>query len=119
MVVGSYVDNTFLSPFRKHPYTLNTEYTADEFRPLASTYELEDDRYSGYVEEGLHTFADVWDVKDEARRSSQYSTEYYVVVKCTIPKGTRYFKGIWHSQYGIALSYASEKLIVHSFIDED
>lgn len=72
---------------------------------IGSTYESEIERHGGchggYVERGLHSFAKLTDCEYDGKceRAS-------VIVKCVIPKDSRYYVG----EYFNLKSYASNKL---------
>jgi len=91
----------YLSPFHRMKYKIGKTYKSD----LVVDTDCFDCRYY-VVEDGLHTFAD----KDEAKN---HVHDGEVLVKCMIPKGSKYFSG----HFGISQSLASEKLTVIKILD--
>lgn len=92
----------YLSPFHLMKYKIGKTYTS-RLVVLEDCFD-----YRVYVvEDGLHTFAD----KDEAK---QHVNDGEVLVKCMIPKGSKYFFG----HFGISQSLASEKLTVIKIMDK-
>ncbi|QDJ96585.1 hypothetical protein Xoosp13_399 [Xanthomonas phage Xoo-sp13] len=76
---------------------------------------------SHYVLYGLHTF----EKYEDAVQMSISEKFNGIVVECTIPKGTRMFKGIFPVRAGFAAyakytqcgSYASEVLVVNKIME--
>ena len=64
--------------------------------------------YNGesYVELGFHSYKNLENIIE--KRSVQEA----IIVECTIPKGTKYYKGL----YGIVESYCSECIILNKVI---
>lgn len=61
--------------------------------------------YSDKIEEGLHTFVDPLDC--------YLSFPQYTILKCIIPKGSWYYKGVFQA-FGPKQSYASDTLRICS-----
>ncbi|QDJ96587.1 hypothetical protein Xoosp13_401 [Xanthomonas phage Xoo-sp13] len=118
----------FVSPIRKSLYTLgyvkcpeflHNSLSESKSRSSALARIYYNDEYDE-VELGIHTFANY----DEALTFVWLVTNYEnltngtaVVVKCTIPKGTPFFKGKWISGSILADSYASESLILNKIVE--
>lgn len=78
-------------------------------------YKAEDsDEY--LIDEGyIHTCADKESLKELYLRYVSYSEHYcakdFLVYECIIPKGTRYYEGVYsHETYNSRAAYASEKI---------
>lgn len=67
------------------------------------------------IENGLHSFAEMQDIFKDFPRDTPFDNRTYIV-KCTIPKGSYYYKG----EFRNISSYASDKLrydkIVYTWI---
>lgn len=105
-------DQMYHSPYWDFIWDFNTKYEQQ--------FSLEyNRRYSiFYVEKGFHTIQCSSDAKcfiDKIYIDNCFKTliERFVVVKCTIPKGSKYYKGR-HSDLDC---YASNQLIINEIID--
>lgn len=60
---------------------------------IGNTYNSELVRIKDYVEEGLHSFVNLKDARQ------QYYSNTIIIVECTIPKGSEYYKGKYELKY--------------------
>lgn len=115
MVTEQY--GTYLSPYRKVPYELGMV-RCPEF--IHSSVPKTGLKFHAYVEIGIHTFANLDDAKLMVIPDNPLRLPYeLIIMECTIPKGTAFFKGIfirgiWGSKCD---SYASEVLIVNKIVE--
>lgn len=123
--------DTLSSPYQGMLYTLNRIYTTNlQEEPELQTFDEEclvDTEYdageylSFAIDEGFHSFESI----DNAKRlADDYPANYSVVVECVIPKGTRYYEGVWGLYHDTMVgSFASEVLelrgIVYEAVDEE
>ena len=65
------------------------------------------DKYTSWtIEEGIHSIASL---KDAMNTSHWYS--HFIILKCIIPKGELYYKGLWYNQYDEKMvGYTSKSL---------
>ena len=70
---------------------------------IGETYTSKLNKHSSVVEEGLHSFENFSDANFEAMCCIWHK---HIVVKCIIPKGSKYYKGL----FGSYDSYVSNKL---------
>lgn len=86
--VGMNPDDIY-APHRKgFKYTLGKMYLANITKDS-----------KGNIEEGLHSFTTIEDAKDEAKRLTDRESGKYVIYKCTIPAGSKYYTGHWEYYY--------------------
>ena len=79
------------TPFYHHPITIGRTYR--------SRFSFNNE---GDVEKALHSFSNL----DDARRFARSYGSYGRIIKCQIPKGSKYYKGY----FGKYLSYASSRI---------
>ena len=65
-----------------------------------------------YIEKGFHSFAYLSDAEYVAERFSKMHKCETCIVKCIIPKGSRYYVG----KYSLNISYCSELIILKKTI---
>lgn len=97
------VNRNLLSPYRREK--------APEEGIIATTRLGTIKSPNNVVYEGFHSFATLSDAVDE---SSIWEDETTVIVKCTIPKFSRYYKGIFSKH----ISYCSECIILNNLITD-
>ena len=89
---------------------------------IGETYDSKLERLTGVneVHHGLHSFESVIDCNKDGFLETKFD-RISVVAKCIIPKGSRYYKGIFSSCGCKLTSYASDKLtyIEELFVIED
>ena len=95
------VNKDLLSPYRKEK--------APEEGMIATT-RLGNITFDNTVHEGFHSFATLSDAVD----ASSIWEDDTVIVKCTIPKLSKYYKGI----FGTRISYCSECIIFNNIITD-
>lgn len=81
-----------------------------------SLIEVENDfeNYESKVEAGLHSFHNKMDCTQSALGiANRYSNTQWLV-KCCIPKGSKYYKGLFDE----SLSYASNKIIYLEIVEQ-
>jgi len=82
---------------------------------IGEVYKSEIYRDRNTIEQGLHSFAKITDCFDNSRRIYNHPIYYKgkdypvtpVLVECVIPKGARYYKGVFDGRF---TSYASDTL---------
>ena len=84
-----------LTPFRYQEITIGETYESNLIK----------NKYSGYIEKGLHSMADIEGAKDLIRAIDGRMISFKVC-KCVIPAGSNYYCGIFRDH----ISYASTKL---------
>lgn len=83
-----YINNgIFITPYRRFPII------------IGETYDSILEKNPKYINKGIHSFKNIKDAKNDADL-------YNVIVKCIIPKDSKYYKGIFNN----VVSYASNKL---------
>ena len=94
-------DNVFITPYRDCLVSLGNEYESELIKP----------KNCKYVGTGLHSFKNIQDCLFDAvdEKSS-------CVVSCIIPKGAKYYSGIFRSRFNSLQSYASDKIIYDSIV---
>ena len=97
------VDGNLLSPYRREQ--------APEEGIIAKTRLGTIKSPDNVVYEGFHSFATLSDAVDE---SFIWEDETTVIVKCIIPKLSRYYKGT----FGARISYCSECIIFNNIITD-
>lgn len=114
-------DNVYRSPYEHYPYKLNTTIKDDGNR----VQNIEKKIYGGC----FHTYMNMEDAFQSMTMSNnevdhirkrwpgkgypRFNCYYSVVVKCIIPKGTKYYEGTFkNEQNDLARSYASKRLKV-------
>jgi hypothetical protein len=113
-------NGTIYSPHRHHRYTLG-ELNTSKFSYTKQR------RFSRDISLGLHVFLTYQDAKDECDRLKDEVISFYdpahlgytyEVFECTIPKGAKYYKGIW--EYSIRFltreipNIVSNRLIINT-----
>ena len=104
--VPSDINDTFVSPYRGYKMPKLGKRVQTEFN---NKVDITSRLYNGesYVELGFHSYKNLEDIIE--KRSVQEA----IIVECTIPKGTKYYKGL----YGTVESYCSECIILNKVID--
>ena len=97
------VDGNLLSPYRREK--------APEEGMIATTRLGIIKFPNDAVHEGFHSFCNLSDAVDE---SFIWKDDTTVIVKCTIPKLSRYYKGT----FGARISYCSECIILNNIITD-
>ena len=97
------VDGNLLSPYRRE--------RAPEEGIIATTRLGTIKSPNNVVYEGFHSFCNLSDAVDE---SFIWEDDTTVIVKCTIPKLSRYYKGT----FGARISYCSECIILNNIITD-
>jgi hypothetical protein len=77
-----YYDNVLRSPYRDYKYEFNQEYILNDY--LRNEYER--------INEGYHSYTKLRVCKDEANIK-------HTIVRCIIPKGSRYYINNFDNQY--------------------
>lgn len=76
------------------------------------TTDLEDKPFEGYVRFGYHSLEQLIDATFIASVLSNSWLSYSVVVKCVIPKGSKYYRGIFYFKGKEYSSYCSKSIKV-------
>lgn len=103
----------FCTPYRAHVVhekTMTAKGAISRQLPLLTAIYRTFKKRKSYIDEGIHSFASIKDVK---KNWSDFY-EKAVLIEAVIPKGTRYVKGIFGDDTD---SYASDKLVLRE-IDE-
>ena len=111
-ILLQYPDGTYHSPYQRLPYELN-KLMCDS----VNVWKYRSDKTWNVGAGGFHTFAKFDEVKkafDENFSDGLYPGFNPVIVKCFIPKGTKYYYGSFSFLFCAEKyeSYASKKLMV-------
>lgn len=103
--IPSGINDTFVSPYRGYKMPKLGKRVQTEFNNKVDIISL---LYNGEscVELGFHSYKNLEDIIEKQ------SVQEAIIVECTIPKGTKYYKGL----YGIVESYCSECIILNKVI---
>lgn len=103
--IPSGVNDTFVSPYRGYKMPRLGKRVQTEFN---NKVDITSRLYSGesYIELGFHSYKNLEDIIEKL------SVQEAIIVECTIPKGTKYYKGL----YGTKESYCSECIILNKVI---
>lgn len=101
--IPSGVNDTFVSPYRGYKMPKLGKRVQTEFN---NKVDITSRLYSGesYIELGFHSYKNLEDIE---------TLQGVIVAECTIPKGTKYYKGL----YGTKESYCSECIILNKVIN--
>lgn len=76
--------------------------------------------YPYLVEEGFHSFTSLSGAKKHRKHLSMFNHDNgFVIVKCTIPKGTTYVEGLFYSCGTRFHSFCSEKIICEDKVENE
>ena len=100
--IPSGINNIFVSPYRGYKMPRLGKRVQTEFN---NKVDITSRLYNGesYVELGFHSYKNLEDIIEKR------SVREAIIVECTIPKGTKYYKGL----YGTVESYCSEYIILN------
>ena len=103
--IPSGINDTFVSPYQGYKMPRLGKRVQTEFN---NKVDITSRLYSGesYIELGFHSYKNLEDIIE--RQPIQEA----IIVECTIPKGTKYYKGL----YGTVESYCSECIILNKAI---
>ena len=93
--------NHLESPYTYFHWDIGKEYTADRSAPRLVPGNIKDGYFHSYE------YKEAAEYRAEEYRHARYGIAEYRIVKCIIPKGSRYYKGI-HT--GGEDGYASKKI---------
>ena len=101
--IPSGINDTFVPPYRGYKMPKLGKRVQTEFN---NKVDITSRLYNGesYVELGFHSYKNLEDIE---------TLQEAIIVECTIPKGTKYYKGL----YGTVESYCSECIILNKVID--
>lgn len=104
------IDSVYLSPYQGEPIpAFNTVVYSDLDKPEKNLLLLSSFQYKYIVEKGFHSFVNSIDAKyNRYNQCANYEIRNTIIVSCVIPKGSRYYKGV----FGNADSYCSEAIII-------
>lgn len=114
------VEGQFVSPFQKMDYFPGQSYTSefssgtdkvftrhDELHriyELASTDADSGEESLGIIERGIHSFVELGDAQEYV--AVDHRCESHTILKCVIPAGAEYHKGIWlYQNYFFSRAY--------------
>ncbi|QDJ96586.1 hypothetical protein Xoosp13_400 [Xanthomonas phage Xoo-sp13] len=97
----------FVSPYMEYPFKYGS-HTCEKFKDYA-VYNNLFSFNAPVVKYGFHTLTSVQTARAVVSTFDGYDA---VVVECTIPKGTKFFKGMWNH----CKSYASDTLVINKII---
>lgn len=103
--IPSGINDTFVSPYRGYKMPKLGKRIQTEFN---NKVDITSRLYNGesYVELGFHSYKNLENIIE------RQPIQEVIIVECTIPKGTKYYKGL----YGTVESYCSECIILNKVI---
>ena len=122
--IPSGINDTFVSPYQGYKMPKLGKRVQTEFN---NKVDVDSRLYGGksYIELGFHPYKNLEDIYTIYKGFHSFKLlsdieEYcrncftdYLIVECTIPKDTKYYKGL----YGTVESYCSECIILNKVID--
>lgn len=103
---------TFESYVRGFKYTLGKTYTEALFPDLLREHTVRGDEMVYASREGFYTWESFGRAKDEIR-PFRGDLNGRVIVRCIIPKGTRYYCD--NDEFGCGRTFCSEKIIIDAY----
>ena len=104
----------FISYFRSFRYEIGGEY-------ITNNFQLKPDIMHSCPREinrGFHSYSKFYDALKEANSKSQMLSYEYVLLKCVIPAGTRYWKGSDYSETTSELCSEKIRIVAWKYLNE-